>query len=237
MKAVFPVLAMILLLGSGCSGVTNADLEALESSNAILRKDAVIKIGEGRGLRIPFLDGVLGRANERKASEVMASALRNGKESHEMQLDMLEALAALDRYAAAPISVVLSKLNGEDPDMQEHAIRVLAKMKREEATPALIRLLDVKEDPYSVIWALGEIGDHRSIDVLNRLLTSEDRYVRYNAHEALARIGPSKKATTPLWNPKDFLLTFGREPFYRYQKAMTNLFGWLGDIKGAYAGT
>ncbi len=233
MKAVFPVLAMILLLGSGCSGVTNADLEALESSNAILRKDAVIKIGEGRGLRIPFLDGVSGRGNERKASKIMAAALRDGKESHEMQLDMLEALAALDGYAAAPISVVLSKLNGEDPDMQEHAIHVLAKMKREEATPALIRLLEAKENPYSVIWALGEIGDHRSIDVLNRLLAHDDQYVRYNAYEALAKIGPPKKAAAPSLNAKkDFLLTFGRAPFYIYQKAMTNLFIWLGDIKG-----
>lgn len=237
MRTIPYVLVVAFLLASGCSRVTKTDLDALQSPNAILRKEAVVKIAD-RGLRVPLLDVVLDRDNEEKASRMIVEALRSGKESREMQLYMLAALPALDGHAEVATPIVLSKLKSDDLEIQDGAIRALAKMKHREAAAALVSLLEKKEKQYPVIWALGEIGDPGSIEVLNRLLASDDPYVRYNAHQALAKIGASPKANALSSDSKKKLwLTMGKIPFQKYQTAMANLLSRIGGSKRSQPGT
>jgi hypothetical protein len=87
---------------------------------------------------------------------------------------------------------------------------------------ALIKLPENERDEYPVIWALGEIGDQRAIPTLNRLLSSEDKYVRYNADGALAKIRTPHQVEDNS-NTRD-LLDIGRMAFKKYQEAMRVVF-------------
>ena len=71
-------------------------------------------------------------------------------------------------------------------------IEALGKLRDTKAVPDLLRLLGEEGRPlleqYTLIWALGSIGDPRAGESLSRLLDSPDKYAAYNATQALKRL-------------------------------------------------
>jgi hypothetical protein len=116
-----------------------------------------------------------------------------------------------------PISALIEKLKDKDPYMRLQAIEALGKVKNKKASKALVELLEEHTVNYPVIWALGEIGDHGAIPALNRLLASEDEYLKYNACRALAKIETDQREDDSY---KIGLFDFGKMAYQKYQDVM-----------------
>lgn len=174
---------------AACSNMTEKDLGNLESPNDIVKQEAIKKIANGEPYPLNlvnrfFYNGFV----EKRAVEIMVGQLRDGKESEDIQLGILKALGELGQRTEVPVSPLVKRLRDENPRIRLQAVESLGKIRNPEAVPALIELLDIETNKYPIIWALGEIGDRTAVPALNRLLVSEDKYVRYNAGRALAKI-------------------------------------------------
>lgn len=225
---------MLIIWVWGCSTVSEQDLADLRSANAMVKKEAIVRISRGPTFPLSLIDGFLSQENETEAVTIMAALLEEGNESKDVQLNILAALGELGKRRQIPVSALIEKLKDKDPQIHTQSIEALAKTKNKAASAALVRLLDEKTDKYPIIWALGEIGDPGSISALDRLLASEDKYVRYNARKALAKIevvqpeidsNLSGNSNTKGW------LDIGRMAFRKYQHAMMVVFQTIRGLK------
>jgi len=232
--------AMLIMRKGGCSSVTEQDLAHLQSANAMVKKEAIVRISRGPSFPMSLIDGFLSKGNETEAVYIMTELLQKGNESKDVELTILAALGELGKRRQIPVSALIEKLKDKDPRIRTQAVEALAKTNNGDASAALARLLDEKTDKYPIIWALGEIGDQVSVAVLDRLLASEDKYVRYNARKALARIGLDEEGIDSNHsgnsNEKG-LLEIGRMGFRRYQHAMMIVFEKIRGVKKSWAGT
>jgi hypothetical protein len=225
----------------GCATVTEQDLTDLQSTNAMVQKEAIVRISRGPNFPLSLIDGFLSKGNETKAIAHMTALLQSGKGSKDMELTILAALGELGKRRQIPVPALIQKLKDKDPRIRIQAIETLAKTNDRTASAALARLLDEKVDQYPTIWALGEIGDRNSITALDRLLANDDPYVRYHARKALAKIGAGEEdadVSEPSENAKKkSLLETGRIVFRRYQDAMMVVFEKIRGVKKTWAGT
>jgi HEAT repeat protein len=231
---------MFIIWVWGCSTVTEEDLAHLQSTNAMVKKEAILRISRGPNFPLSLIDGFLSKGKETKAVNIMTALLQNGNESKDVQLTILATLGELGKRRQIPVSALIEKLKDKDLQIRTRAIEALAKTNDRAASAALVGLLDEKIDPYPIIWALGEIGDQGSIAALDRLLASEDKYVCYNARKALAKIGGDEEDvdSKPSGNSKEKgLLETGSMAFRRYQHAMMIVFEKIRGVKKTWAGT
>lgn len=229
--------AGILTIGVwGCSTISEQDLADLRSANAMVKKQAIVRISRGPSFPLNLINGLLSKTNETKAVTMMVALLQEGNVSKDLQLNVLTALGELGTRTQIPVSALIEKLKDQDPQIRTQAIEALAKTNNKAASAALVRLLDEKTDKYPIIWALGEIGDPDSIPVLDRLSASEDKYVRYNALKALAKIGieqPEIDSNHSDNSDTRGLLEIGRMAFKKYQHAMMAVFQKIRGFKRA----
>lgn len=167
------VLPLAVLLGA--CGPSDQDIARnLQSSNQVVREDTA-KIAKNYGS-----DSV---------NKSLIAALKDP--SAVVRKNAVDSLAELEATEAAqPLADLLP--TEPDPDVQKEIVDALGRLKSPLGAPPLIALLEEHLDapPLNAIWALGNIGDNRALDVLTKLRASEDTYVAYNATAALRLIHP-----------------------------------------------
>jgi HEAT repeat protein len=208
---------MLCMLISSCSTITEKDLADLRSPNDIVKKGAIQRTWCEASFPLSLMGGLVNRVNEKRAVSLMAELLRRGKESKDVQLSIVKALGELGKRTEVPISPLLEKLKDKDPYMRAQAAEAIAKTKNEKASTALIKVLEEETDKYPIIWALGELGDQGAVPALNRLLASEDKYLKYNAFRALSKIETDEIEHD---SDKMGLLDFGKIAYQKYQHVM-----------------
>jgi hypothetical protein len=176
------------VLITACRTIREGDLADLQSTNEAVKREALRKFSRKESFVTNLAGRFLNRNIEKKAVTTMLALLGDGRESEDIQLNILTAMGELGKKTEVSVSPLIDKVKSGDPRMRLQAVESLGKIKDKKAVPALIQLLETEANRYPVIWALGEIGDKSAVPALNRLLTSEDKYVRYNANKALAKI-------------------------------------------------
>ena len=166
-------LALALLL-AGC-GLSDEDIARnLKSPNPVVREDTA-KIAKNYGS-----DAV---------NKSLIAALDDP--SPVVRKNAVDSLASLEAKEAAPR---LAELLGSetDPDTLREIVDALGRLQDPNTAPALIDWLTARESdpPLNAIWALGNIGDPRSLELLSRLRNSSDPIVAYNATAALRLLHP-----------------------------------------------
>lgn len=227
---------MLFVLVSSCSTVTEQDLVDLQSSNAIVKKEAIQRISKGQHFSFPVMDSLVNMANEKRAAAILVELLSSGKESKDMELTILKTLGALSKTTEVPVAPLIERLKAKDLRIRAQAIEALGKTRNAKASTPLVKLLEEEKEKYAIIWALGEIEDPGAIPALNRLLASEDDYVRYNASRALAKIRTEEvegnSGTSNNSNTKG-LIDIGKIAFSKYQDMMMIVFQKVAGLKRA----
>lgn len=161
-----------LLSGYACSAKeTNKDIRNLRSSNLMLKEEAMRRISEDRvKAALPILETLL-RKDLPKSSRLL----------------IIQAIGDIGEKNSAVYLIPL--LNQQDADICEAAAEALGKIKDPRAIPSLAKAISEKKVRYGIIWALGNIGDKSGVPVLTPLLQNTDKYVSYNARQALKKIG------------------------------------------------
>jgi hypothetical protein len=229
--------SVLLIVVSGCGNVTDQDLADLQSSNAVVRKDAIDRISQGRAFSFPLVSSLVDARHKEEAVRIMMELLCSGDESKDMQLNILTALGELGREVEAPSLPLIEKLKDKDPEIRNEVISTLAKLKARRASKALVDLLEEETEKYPIIWALGEIGGSDAVPILNRLLASDDKYLKYNAHQALAKIAKTEGENDPANLKAKDLPAISKMAFRKYQHAMMIVFEKMRGVKKAWAGT
>jgi HEAT repeat protein len=241
MKSVMRLVSVVsvgisLIVLSGCSTVAEEDLADLQSPNDVVKRQAIERVGKGLTFPLKLVEFLMSRANEEKAAGVMIALLRSGKESKETQLSLINALGRLGKEAEPPVVALIEELKDPDHDIRDKAVEALGKTKNRKASAPLVKLLNEETDKNPIIWALGEIGDPKAIPALNPLLDSEDKYVRFNARKALAKIGTGQvegssqtkiEGTLERKGPLEYL----KMAFDKYQDAMSAIFHKIAGTK------
>lgn len=161
---------IILLLGLlGCSPTDEDIARNLSAPNVVVREDTA-KIARNFG------------------SDAVVTALLGAlaDPSPTVRRNAVDSLAELEaKQAAQPLAAMLA--TEADPLVQRQIVDALGRLKDPETVPALVSWLEAREadPPLNAIWALGNIGDARALDLLSRLRGSADPYVVYNCTLAL----------------------------------------------------
>lgn len=167
-----PVLLLALL--AACSPSDEDLARNLQSPNPVVREDTA-KIARNYGS-----DAV---------NKALIAALADP--SIVVRKNAVDSLAELEATeAAVPLAELLP--NEPDPGVQRQIVDALGRLKDPAGVPPLIALLEANPDapPLNAIWALGNIGDNRALEILSSLRGSTDTYVAYNATAALRLIHP-----------------------------------------------
>jgi HEAT repeat protein len=114
-----------------------------------------------------------------------------------VRLNAIESLAELEAGQAVPALVALLEAEEVSPEELRATVDALGRLGDVQAVPVLIAYLEAREaaaPPLNAIWALGNLEDHRALEVLSRLRESKDPYVRWNATLALRNLRPPPAA-------------------------------------------
>jgi len=127
---------------------------------------------------------------------VQALILALDDEEPVIRLNAVEALSWLKAVEATPALI----LRLEDPNdaVQLAAVDALGQLADPQATEPLMAFVSARLGdviPLNALWALGNIGDTRAMDLLSHLRDHTDPYVSYNAHQALRRLKASASPT------------------------------------------
>lgn len=183
------IVAVVLsICFTACSSLCEKDLEDLQSPNHIVKKEAIGKISEPGRFPFTISRRLFGGGIEKKAVTILVEMLNKGKESEDIHLSILKTLGDLGMRTEVPIEPLIDKLKDENPRIRLRAVESLGKIRNEKAVSALLQLLEEEPNKYPIIWSLGQIGDKRAIPALNTLLSSEDKFLQYNARKALKKI-------------------------------------------------
>jgi len=184
-KIFFVTFLMVLFTSMACSKSSNPYLNPyikeylknLKSSNVVIKREAVFRLGK---LQI------------KEAAPEMIRLLNS--DSAEIRPDLIEALGKIGDRAA--VNFLLARLNDDNLSVRGKAIEALGKIGDKKAVPALVSILAQKDkksesEVLIAIWALGNIGDKSAVPILNSLLGDNNKYVRFNATQALKNIKES----------------------------------------------
>jgi len=221
-------------LATGCSTVSSTDLRAMQSKNAVVKRDAIRSVStKERGFVYRLFAGFMGKTNEKRAVEILQSLLRSGKEPVTVELCIIKALGEFGKRVEVRDSLLLERLKGGSPEVRRVTIEALGKMRSKRASTVLMALVNQKEYRYPAIWALGEIGDQEAVPTLNALLASNNQYVRYHARKALAKLGVgafeemAESQNPVLGNTMGGIIDVGSMVFSGYQSTMKTLFSLI----------
>jgi hypothetical protein len=181
-KKIFLVILLMTFITMGCTDLhlttdVNEYLRDLKSSNVVIKKEAIYNIGE---------------LKTREAVPELIDLLN--KNIGEITIDIIDALGKIgDSSAVKPLIVILDNDNSL---IREKAIEALGKIGDKKAVPALVSILEQKDsrteaEVFIAIWALGNIGDRSAEPILNSLIGDNNKYVSYNAMQALKKIKES----------------------------------------------
>ena len=91
--------------------------------------------------------------------------------------------------AVGSVQALLDLLEDPEAQVRRAAVDALGQIAHPDATLPLIAYVEAQETPpLNALWALGEIGDSRSMDLLDRLRGHQDPYVSFNADCALQKL-------------------------------------------------
>jgi HEAT repeat protein len=119
--------------------------------------------------------------------EYMAEALKIGNL-------LIEDIAArsLARHGDAAVSVLLDAFPERQPLVQISIVRVLEKINSQKAVKPLMKALELAGSPslrYTIIQALGMLGDPLPVDLIRSYENDPDHHVRERVRVALERLG------------------------------------------------
>jgi HEAT repeat protein len=161
--------ALILAPLQGCSSDLEQQVANLESANPMVRLEAA-KLAK--------------RDNDPRIAAALTPLLNDSsKEIRLTAADSLTYIAGEDEVPA-----LAGALADSDREVRLAAVNALGRIQDERAVVPLLKLLQSEHEPYSIIWALGNIGSSQSLDALTPMLDHEDRYTRYQARRALLKI-------------------------------------------------
>jgi HEAT repeat protein len=145
-------------------------IDRLKSENPVLKKQAVIYLGQHRCAEAvpPLLE------------------LLNSEQPRDLLLAVINALGAIGGQPAA--DQLIPVLSDKDLDVRPAAIVALARMRSRNAVSPLAELARSGEPRLPAIWALGQIGDPAAVPVLKELLKNPDKDVSYNAMQSLKKL-------------------------------------------------
>ncbi len=152
------------------SNDTEKYLKDLESENIMVRKKAINYLGEKRT----------------KAAVPLIIEILNTGQPKTIRLSSIAALGNIGESSS--VEALIGLLEERDDEIRNAAIRVLGSIKDPRAVRPLLDILYDKDVQLTVIWALGNIGSKSAIPVLTRLLSDEDKFVRYNTAQSLKKI-------------------------------------------------
>jgi HEAT repeat protein len=172
---------MMIILAMLACGPSSSDISRnLSSPNPVVRVDTA-KISRNFGS-----DEVV---------EVLIASLDD--DIKQVRLNAIESLAELEAEDAVPALVALLEAEEVSAAELRAIVDALGRLGDVQAVPVLIAYLEAREaaaPPLNAIWALGNLEDHRALEVLSRLRESKDPYVRWNATLALRNLRPPPAA-------------------------------------------
>lgn len=225
------VIIVIAVMGvNACSSVSHKDLRDLSNANPITQREAIERIAAAGGNdgSFAFIGDFWNRGSARQAVNKMVRLFHECEECLDTRLEILSALGALASQVEVPTSILMEAVEDEDATIRQRAVEIVAKAGDRALVPVLASWLqddqrDAKEK-YAVIWALGELGAQESVSILERLLDSDDKYVRYNAYRSLSKIGEVEKRTASRNGGTSRVAALARTTLERYKFAMTKIF-------------
>ena len=168
-----------LPLFTACGPSEDAIVNGLQSPNPAVRED-MVKIARN--------------SNGDKVVQGLIDVLEDP--ATDIRREAIDSLVKLDSVDAVP--ALIDRLQDEDDQVQRAAVDALGTLADSRATEPLVAYIEtriqgsVKDPtvriPLNAIWALGNIGDNRALDVLARLRDNLDPYVSYNANWALRQL-------------------------------------------------
>jgi HEAT repeat protein len=121
------------------------------------------------------------------------------REDNYLRYTVIEALGIIGNPTATPDLIAIAEKECESPyigRVRDEIILAFARLRDPRAIPILLKVLESNRLHYNryetnVIDALGEIGDEQAVPSLIRIANDKntDRYTRYEAIEALGKIG------------------------------------------------
>jgi hypothetical protein len=120
----------------------------------------------------------------------MLRELINSERPKPFRLSAIQALGQIGEDSS--VDTLIDVLNENENEIKLAAVEAIGKIKNPQAIKTLINLLENQDLRLTVIWALGNIGDYSAVPVMTELLDDEDKFVRYNAAQALKKIGGAK---------------------------------------------
>jgi len=134
---------------------------------------------------------VLGDMKEPMAVKPLLELL-TPNQPEDVRVEAIAALGKIEDHAATPR--LIDELNSGSRRVRKFAAEALGRIRDRRAVVPLIDFIKGSPDPTDkdvliAIWALGNIGDISAMDVLMKLRESPDKYVSYNANQALKRLG------------------------------------------------
>jgi len=151
----------------------------LKSKNMMVVNEAAYELGENKEEKaVPFLIDLI-----------------KGDQPKVIKITAIEALGKIGSDSSVNALVdMLGKKN--DNQVRIAACNALGKIKSPDAMEPLLGVAGtVGEDRDArlfSLWALGSIGDERAVPLLTSLLDDPDKYISYNARQALKTIGNGK---------------------------------------------
>lgn len=157
----------------------SADQERPEALRLALRSEKG-DISAGAALMLADLDHPL-------HLDYMAEALETGN-------ILVEDIAAraLERHGEAAVGILLDAFPNRQPLVQISIVRVLEKINSQRAMKPLMTALERSDSAslrYTIIQALGVLGDSSCIDLIRSYENDPDHHVRERVRVALERLG------------------------------------------------
>ncbi len=160
--------ALVWLFACGPDPVVVA--AGLGSENPVVREDMAL---------------IARRAGSDEVVQALVRALKDPVDVVRMRA--VESLGLLGDEQA--VVAILACLEDSNPRVGRAAIDALGVLGDERAVAPLMELVERRENiPLNAIWALGELGDSRTLDLLSRLRSHDDPYVAWNAEQALEKL-------------------------------------------------
>lgn len=165
------LLVIFLIVVSGCIFFNKEKyLKDLGNDNVMVRYEAICKLGEKK---------------EKSAVSSLVKLLADSQPKV-IRLTVIEALGKIGQEEA--VSHLVSVLDGKDSEIRTAACDALGQIGSAKAVSGLAKVSGDKDIQPTAIWALGNIGDPGAVPALAKLLDDQDKYVRFNAYQALKKL-------------------------------------------------
>ena len=172
---------------------TEKYLQDLRSENIMVINNAIYHLGEDQEKdAVPMLIELI---NKKQPKTVRLSAINTlGKICEPGIVDELLSmlLGEEDEIRTEAAEALAGILGDNDTEIVTAAVHAVGKIKSSRATESLINILDNRDIRLAVIRALGNIGDKSAVPALTNILSDPDKFVSYNAAQALKKIGESE---------------------------------------------